>query len=85
MANSKGTFQELENVLMDQIEKLNDDSIGGDAENIKLMIERSKAISELTKNVVEMNRFKLDVVKAAETTGGLYDEYLGITNGKAAR
>lgn len=85
-------FKELESVLLDQIEKLNDDSIGvktnpdgtveNDPEEIKAMVERSKAISELTKNVVEMNRLKLDIVKECNSNGGLYEKYLGIDDGK---
>lgn len=76
-------FKELESVLLDQIEMLNDNSIGEDPEQTKAMVERSKAISELTKNVCEINRLKLDVVKQLNENGGLYEEYLGITDGKA--
>lgn len=42
-------FKELEEALLDQIEKLNDDSIGEDPDATKAMVERSKAMSELTK------------------------------------
>lgn len=75
-------FKELEAVLLDQIEKLNDDSIAEDVEATKAMVERSKAISDLTKNVVEMNRLKLDIVRECNNNGGLYDKYLGIEDGK---
>lgn len=75
-------LSELETVLMDQIEKLNDDSIGEDMDATRLIVERSKGISELTKNVIEIQRLKLDFVKECSDNGGLYEKYLGITDGK---
>ena len=74
----KTNIKELESVLLDQIEKLNDDSISEDEEKAKILIERSKAISELTKSYVEVNRMKLDVVKELNKGGSLYEGYLGI-------
>lgn len=71
-------LNELENVLLDQIEKLNDDSIGDDVEAVKNMVERSKAISSLTNNVMELNRFKLEVVRHCEQDGTMYEQFLGI-------
>lgn len=76
---------ELENVLLDQIEKLNDDSIGEDVEQVKQMVERSKAISALSNNVMEINRFKLDVVEHCEKNGNLYEQFLGIEDKKPKR
>lgn len=74
--NSK--IKELENVLLDQIEKLNDDSLFEEEEKAKIMIEKSKAISELSKNFTEIQKMKLEVVRHAENTGNLYTKYLGI-------
>lgn len=71
-------IKELENVLLDQIEKLNDDSIFDDEEKAKIMIEKSKAISELSKNFTDIQRMKLEVVRHAENNGTLYTKYLGI-------
>lgn len=76
MANSR--IKELENVLLDQIEKLNDDSLFEEEEKAKIMIEKSKAISELSKNFTEIQKMKLEVVRYAENTGNLYTKYLGI-------
>lgn len=76
--NSK--IKELENVLLDQIEKLNDDSLFEEEEKAKIMIEKSKAISELSKNFTEIQKMKLEVVRHAENTGTLYTKYLGIEN-----
>lgn len=73
-----GKLVELENVLLDQIEKLNDDSICEDMDQARIMVERSRAISELTKNFTELQRTKLDIVRHAEMNGGLYEKYLGI-------
>lgn len=75
-------FKELEEALLDQIEKLNDDSIGEDPDATKAMVERSKAMSELTKNVIDLNRLKLDVVHELNNNGGLYESYLGIEDVK---
>lgn len=78
-------FKELEAALLDQIEKLNDDSIGDDVEATKALVDRSKAMSDLTKNVIELNRLKLDVVHECAENGGLYESYLGIDDGKQRR
>lgn len=69
---------ELENVLLDQIEKLNDDSIMEEPEKAKVLIDRSRAISELSKNLVDLQQLKLNVVKTVERNGGVYNKYLGI-------
>lgn len=73
-------LNELENVLLDQIEKLNDDTIADDEKLTRMLVERSQAISNLSTNVMNLNRLKLDVVKHAEVNGGLYDSYLGISD-----
>ena len=78
MAKNKTRILELENVILDQIEKLNDDSLMEDKDSAKLMIEKSKAISELTDSFIGINRMKLDVVKEMNKNGGLYEEFLGI-------
>jgi hypothetical protein len=71
-------IKELEATLLDQIEKLNDDSIAESEESCRALIERSNAISNLSHNVIEIQRLRLDVVKTLENNGGLYEEYLGI-------
>lgn len=69
---------ELEKTLLDQIEKLNDDSIAEDETACRALIDRSNAMSDLSHNVIEIQRLKLDVVKTLENNGGLYENYLGI-------
>ena len=74
--------QELENVLLDQIEKLSDDTILEDEEKSKILIERSKTMAELTNAYIGVNRMKLDVVKELNKGGNLYESYLGIESPK---
>lgn len=71
-------LDELENTLLDQIEKLNDDSLVDDPDKARLMIEKSKVMSDLAGRVTEMNRLKLDVYKEANQNGGIYEKFLGI-------
>ena len=71
-------FDELENVLLNQIELLNDESILTDKESATIAIEKSKAISDLTGNFTELQKVKLDIVKTARKEQGVYDKYLGI-------
>ena len=71
-------FDELENVLLNQIEMLNDESILTDKESATIAIEKSKAISALAGNFTELQKTKLDIVKTARQDRGVYDKYLGI-------
>lgn len=74
--------EELEKTILDQIEKLNDDSLFEEESKAKIVVERSKAISGLTQNFVEMQRMKLDVVRTMADTRGIYGEYLGVESKK---
>ena len=78
VAVNKNRLQELENVLLDQIEKLNQDDIANDKEAAQVLIERSQAMSSLANSYISINRLKLDVVKELNNSGGLYEDYLGI-------
>ena len=71
-------LDELENTLLDQIEKLNDDSLADDLEKAQMMIEKSKVMSDLAGRVTELNRLKLDVYREANENGGIYEKFLGI-------
>jgi hypothetical protein len=81
--NERTQVQELERVLLDQIEKLNDDSVMGDPEKAQLLIGRSRAMTELAGAYVEINRMKLDIVKELNRGGTIYEKYLGIETGNA--
>lgn len=81
------SVKELEDVLLDQIEKLNQDDIMSDKDELKALIDRSKAISDLTNSYIDIQRTKLEAqkvkienVKVAshEAFGLKYDNYLGI-------
>lgn len=69
---------EMEKALLDQIEKLNDDSLTEDPEQARLVIEKSKAMGDLAGRVTEINKLKLDIYKEANQNGGLYEKFLGI-------
>lgn len=75
-------INELENVLLDQIEKLNDDSIADNKEEVEKIIGRSKAISDLASNYINIQQLKISAVLAVEKTGGMpaYEKFLGITD-----
>ena len=75
-------IKELELTLIDQIEKLNDDSLAEDETACRAMVERSNAMSGLTNAFIGVQRMKLDVVKQLDKNGGLYEEYLGIEDVK---
>lgn len=76
-------MDELEATLLDQIEKLNDDSLAEDKENAQIMIEKSKAMSDLAGRINDLNRLKLDVYKEANANGGVYEKMLGIDINKS--
>lgn len=78
MAKKKMTLNELEETLLDQIEKLSDDSIGEDRELTKMMVDRSSAISNLATNVLAISHLKLEIVKTLSKNDGAYKEVLGI-------
>lgn len=67
----------LEKMLLQQVELLGKDNLA-DTDKAKLMIERSKAMSELADSYVSINRMKLDVVKELNQNGTLYEKYLGV-------
>lgn len=71
-------LMELETTLLDQIEKLNDDSIAEDEEATIRMIERSKAINDLSDKVIRINELKVKAIEIGYKTDGLYDKQLGL-------
>ena len=56
----KGLF-ELNNHMFDQLERLNDESLKG--EELKEELERTKAMSEIAKRVIDTGRLALDATK----------------------
>ena len=82
--------EELEATLLDQIEKLNQDDIMDKPEEADRLIARSKAMSDLTDNIIEIQKVKIDAqrvkieaVKVVQDACGLgYENYLGIEDNK---
>jgi hypothetical protein len=58
-------LSDLNNYLFAQIERLSDESINGD--ELKMEIERAKALGLLSRNVLDGARLIFDAVKLAET------------------
>ena len=77
---------ELEKVLLDQIEKLNDDSVMDEPEKARILVERSRYMSDLANSFIELNRLKLDIVKEMSRDRGseIYANYLGIEGNSAS-
>ena len=77
---------ELEKVLLDQIEKLNDDSVMDEPEKARILVERSRYMSDLANSFIELNRLKLDIVKEMSRNRGseIYANYLGVEDNSAA-
>ena len=81
-------IQELENLLLDQIEKLNQDDVLNKPDELQGLLDRSRAITELTGSLLDIQRTKIDaqrvrieVVRVAKDQQGLgYEKYLGIQN-----
>ena len=74
---------ELEVTLLDQIEKLNDDSILADPASAKVLIDRSMAMKGLTDSYIEMTRVKLDMVRELRKgTDPRVCSFLGIEDGQ---
>lgn len=85
------SIEELEKTLLDQIEKLSDDSIAPDSKEARVMIEKSKCMSDLAGNFVEIQkarnenaRIRIEAVRTAHnvSVGDKSDitmrRYLGI-------
>ena len=79
-------IEELEKTLLDQIEKLNQDDVMDKPEEADRLIAPSKAMSDLTDNIIEIQKVKIDAqrvkieaVKIVQDACGLgYENYLGI-------
>ena len=52
--------EELENVILEQIELLGDDSVFDDGEKLDRLIRRSSAMSELSENWIKIQQMKAD-------------------------
>lgn len=75
-------LDELEKVLLDQIETLNDNSLFEDADAARIVVEKSRAISELTADYINIQQLKLNIVKELNKNGNAYEQFLGVKNEK---
>ena len=84
-------ISELEKVILDQIEKLNQDDVCATEDESRQLIERSKAISDLTNAFMKIQdtkldeqRLKIEAVKVVsdKAFGLKFENYLGIEDKK---
>lgn len=64
MSGPRNTLVDLQNHLFEQLERLNDDSIEG--ESLKEEIDRSKAVSSISKTIIDNGRLVLEAQKFAD-------------------
>ena len=60
--NEKINLSMITNVLLEQINKINDDKLRG--ENLENQLKKSAAIVVLSKTIIETNRLALDAMRA---------------------
>ena len=79
VAMVRNTSSHLNNHLFEQLERLNDDEMGG--EDLKEEIERSKAMANISRVIIDNAKLSLDARKLrADLTGevNLNSEFLAI-------
>lgn len=54
------TIEELENTILSQIEALGDNDFLSDPEDAKQLIDRSRAMAELTNSYIEIQKTRLE-------------------------
>lgn len=54
------TIEELENTILSQIEALGDNDLLSDPEDAKQLIDRSRAMAELTNSYIEIQKTRLE-------------------------
>lgn len=74
----KNMMIELEEVLLNQIEMLNDDSLNTDKEAAMIAVKKSETISKLADNLITINDQKIRIVQELNKNGNLYPDILGI-------
>lgn len=79
IAMTRNTSADLNNHLFEQLERLNDDEMGG--EDLKEEIERSRAMANISRVIIDNAKLSLDARKLrADLTGevNLNSEFLAI-------
>jgi hypothetical protein len=79
----KNKISDLNNILFEQLERLNDEELKG--ENLTNEINRTKSITEVAKQVTDNYKVQLDAVRMLADGGYLQPDdakvVLGLTNG----
>lgn len=58
---------DLNNILFEQIERINDDDLNED--DLKIQLNKAKHINDIAKNIVDINRLAFDALKHEDSTG----------------
>lgn len=73
--------KDVENVLLNQIESLNNESdLKMSDEEFERMCKRADATSKVVSQYVNVNNLKLNVVRTADATDGVYNNVLGLAS-----
>ena len=65
----KNTLVDVHNILMESLERLNDDDLFEDPEKAKIEISRAKAISDVGRTIVDNAAVMLNAKKHADEFG----------------
>lgn len=71
-------YKQLEEVLVNQIQMLNDDSLCSNTEESEQLCKRMDAINKGVSSFCDLQRTKLEIVKTAEACGSVYNNFIGI-------
>lgn len=66
---AKNNLSDLNNHLFEMIENLGDDEIMQDPEQAKKLIERSKAMCQVSSQILNIARVQVQAIKTAESCG----------------
>lgn len=69
MANIKNSLRDLNNILFEQLERLNDDEALKDDENFEREMKRSKAITSIASQIVQNGNLSLRACQYAAEYG----------------
>lgn len=67
---------DLNNLLFEQIERINDDEL--DDDDLKIQLNKAKHINDVAKTIVDINRLAFDALKHGDSTGRLVPKALSM-------
>lgn len=74
-------LSDLNNILFEQLERLNDDEYLNEEENFKKEMQRTKAIAQISSSIINNAKNVLEVIKIKEEFG-IEDNLPMMLNGK---